>query len=473
MTDDTQFIEAFTTFLREVVETHRQQEAGPGELTRIVDAHLGADSVGCAVVTETLTPWRLVDADLVLERMSAGGRLIGLSAPHGHRDSGLRALLRGERGQAAPSTADHVTMPVGPAQERRVVAHGLRLLTYDGAPLAVLQRSADPEWGREQASIEVIGADPGRVDAFLAEVRRRMVAESVLRGQVISFRPETFGSSLGGLAFHERPAVTADEVVLPSGALERLERHVLGMREHRDTLLATGQHLKRGVLLYGPPGTGKTHTVRRLLSSAPDTTVLLLSGSALHLVGEAARLARALEPAIVVLEDCDLVAEDRDMSGSSDSGLFELLEALDGLDGDADVAFVLTTNRPDLLERALTQRPGRIDLAVEVPRPDVVARRALFALYARDLGLSAQATDRAAERAEGVTASFAKELMRRTVLTAAADGAVVGDDHLVRALEEMLGDNEAFTRSLLASGPSAFQAGDQRQPSLPDDGWSD
>lgn len=84
---------------------------------------------------------------------------------------------------------------------------------------------------------------------------------------------------------------------------------------------------------------------------------------------------------------------------------------MDGLEGDADIAFILTTNRPDLLERALIERPGRVDLALSVDKPDLDARRRLFALYAGELirsgALSAGVADLAAERTEGVTGSNA------------------------------------------------------------------
>jgi len=46
---------------------------------------------------------------------------------------------------------------------------------------------------------------------------------------------------------------------------------------------------------------------------------------------------------------------------------------MDGLGEDADVTFVLTTNRADLLEPALAQRPGRVDHAAELPLPDAAA----------------------------------------------------------------------------------------------------
>ena len=80
----------------------------------------------------------------------------------------------------------------------------------------------------------------------------------------------------------------------------------------------------------------------------------------------------------MVLEDVDLIAEHREMHMGPQPLLFTLLDAMDGLTAEADVAFILTTNRADLLEAALSQRPGRVDLAVEIPLPDEAARRALL-----------------------------------------------------------------------------------------------
>jgi len=82
-------------------------------------------------------------------------------------------------------------------------------------------------------------------------------------------------------------------------------------------------------LLYGPPGTGKAPTVRHLLVRTPKATTVLLTGTSIQFITRAAELARAMQPAIVVLE------------------------------GDSEVTFILTTNRVQVLERALAERPGR------------------------------------------------------------------------------------------------------------------
>ena len=105
-------------------------------------------------------------------------------------------------------------------------------------------------------------------------------------------------------------------------------------------------------------------------------TRLVLTGRSLVAVGAVTDLARALLPAVVVLEDVDLVAEERSLGPASSPVLFDLLDAMDGAAPDADLLFLLTTNRADLLEPALAARPGRVDVAVEIALPDAPARRA-------------------------------------------------------------------------------------------------
>ena len=88
---------------------------------------------------------------------------------------------------------------------------------------------------------------------------------------------------------------------------------------------------------------------------------------------------------MIVVEDVDLIAEDRGMHPGQHPLLFQLLNEMDGLAEDADVVFLLTTNRADMFEPALAARPGRVDQAVALELPDADARRRLFALYRGDL----------------------------------------------------------------------------------------
>ena len=172
------------------------------------------------------------------------------------------------------------------------------------------------------------------------------------------------------------------------------------------------------------------------------------------LIHQACALARMLQPALVVLEDCDLVAEARDFHhGTANPLLFQVLNEMDGLADEADVAFLLTTNRADLLEPALSQRPGRVDLAVEIPLPDADGRRRLLELYGPRLRLDETELAEVIERIDGTTASFSKELVRRAVLIAAERGsAETTAADMRQAVDELLSDRDALTRRLLG-GP--------------------
>ena len=139
--------------------------------------------------------------------------------------------------------------------------------------------------------------------------------------------------------------------------------------------------------------------------------------------GDVVLPATALVPAVVVLEDVDLVAEERSLGPASSPVLFDLLDAMDGAAPDADLLFLLTTNRADLLEPALAARPGRVDVAVEIALPDAPARERLLTLYGQNvpLALTEEDVSLAVERTDGTTASFLKELIRRSVLESLHD----------------------------------------------------
>jgi ATP-dependent 26S proteasome regulatory subunit len=268
------------------------------------------------------------------------------------------------------------------------------------------------------------------------------------------------------LSFLDRPHVARDQVILPAEVLGGIERQVLGVARHARRLLASGQHLKRGILLHGAPGTGKTHTVRYLIGELDGVTVLILSGGALRLIGEACSVARSLQPSLIVVEDVDLIAEERTGPAGHQPLLFQLLNEMDGLGADLDVTFLLTTNRADLLEPALAQRPGRVDHAALLPLPDAGARRRLLQLYQGNLDLDLADPDAVIGRTEGVTASFLKELLRRAALNAADDAGTeaplrVTGAHLNTALDELLDTRNQLTRLLLGApgrGPHGVDA---------------
>jgi ATP-dependent 26S proteasome regulatory subunit len=144
-------------------------------------------------------------------------------------------------------------------------------------------------------------------------------------------------------------------------------------------------------------------------------------------------------------------------SNSSTLLLNKLLNEMDGLREDAEVLFILTTNRPDQIEPALTARPGRIDQAIEFPLPDEEGRARLTRLYARGLEISEELLERIVSRTKGVSAAFIKELMRRCAQFQIefSRGKVLTQEAVDAAIEEMLFAGGSLNRRLLGGEVTA------------------
>jgi hypothetical protein len=461
-----EFAASFRSLL-EWVHSEAARAREPGEVVALVGDYLGEDAAAQSVVARSLPVFEHVNLQTALDAWSREpGREVlvhGIVMPPHHGPITLQQLLTGE---ALPplrlSAPPLVDLPNGPGSTLACLTLAVLLVSDAGGRYVVMVRS--PSEHEATLNVEIAGLPVDAAQAVhtrLAQLRHQL---NVYRGHVL----EVGFSPMGGivLEFGQIPLTARDDVVLPEAVLGRVERHALGVAAHRDALLAAGQHLKRGLLLYGPPGTGKTHTMRYLIGEMTGYTRFVLTGRSLHAIGAVAELARDLAPAVIVLEDVDLVAEDRSFGPGPTPVLFELLDAMDGAAADADLLFVLTTNRADLLEAALAARPGRVDVAIEIGLPDAEARERLLALYSRGVPLRLSGPERQeiVERTDGVTASFLKELLRRAVLESLHDGGaepLVTAVHTTRALDDLLDSGQQLTRSLLGVGndPESLPAG--------------
>jgi hypothetical protein len=441
-----EFGAAFLEFMRAMTEAARRPE--PLLLARLRD-HLGVEPSGLPVTSTAFGVAERPNLQLALDAVLPERDAIGIGGPHVHRmDSGF-AMMFSPPGPAPSGSApvEYADVEVGDGTVVRCIASALLLSSFDAEPVALIVSSGErPPMGHVQVRLEGISPREGVVSSLFRTLREAMREHNVFRGKVISLTP------MGSVTFPAIPHVERDALVLPEGTLERLEHHAISIAEHADVLLAAGRHLKRGVLLHGAPGTGKTLTVNYLLSATRGRTSVLLTGQALGQIAQAFAIARELAPATVVLEDVDLVAAERTMPGGHGI-LFELLNQLEGLAEDADLLAVLTTNRPDLIEPALAARPGRVDLALELPLPDEDGRRRLLRLYARQIELDAETERQLVQRSEGATGALIKELMRQATLRAAVNGAPACASDVASILDELLEERAALTRRLLGQPP--------------------
>lgn len=426
----------------------------PDGLSARLREHLGADAKGWPVVARAVEGYQRPNFQLAIDAFLQGeGReaeLIGLPETRGYR-MGLAELVKGsspwgeDGGEVGPVEYE----PVDVAEQRIMCVSAGLWLIRDGASRYVLMLRRSDEGPRSSAlGIEIMAEDRSLAEGVLAEIERLMRELNPYKGRVLVLSSSPWGGV--GVQVQRLPAVMREQIVFPDGVLERIERHTKTFGEHAEQLRAAGRHLKRGLLLHGPPGTGKTLTVMYLSSLMPERTTLLLTGQALAAVGPACEMARELAPAMLVMEDVDLVAENR-MQGRPTTILFELLNQLDGLNEDVDVIFVLTTNRPEIIEPALASRPGRVDLAIKMPLPDERGRARLLALYGEGLQLDLDDAARFITATADCTPAFIREVLRRAALLALERGQHnrITDEELTQATEELRGSADELTGRLL------------------------
>jgi len=441
----------FKRFLDDIVN---RAEVPEGPLLKRLREHLGGEPTHMPVISEEFERFQQanlqVAMDAYLEQPGHSAELIGLAAEN-KRNWGLGLSDFVNRGTSPYSLrlsegpVDYVNFHLDDERVLPVVQFGLYLVKADGVPLIAFVSGPNENMGptRARARIEVMAAERAGAERFIADITRLMSERNVYRGKVVSLGPQQFGFGAQTIiTFHRLPKVARDDVILPSGVLERIDRHAIAFSEHSGKLTASGRPIKRGLLLYGAPGTGKTLTIMYLAGRMRGRTVLLTTGRGLGFISAVAQMARILAPSTVVVEDVDLIAQERGMPGvQTQPLLFELLNEMDGLRDDVDVLFVLTTNRPDILEPALAARPGRVDLAIPLPLPDADARRRLFALYARGLDFAVTDLDKFITRTEGASPAYIKELLRKAAVFSAVDGdgatLRVTDKHLDEAMDEL------------------------------------
>ncbi|HLE62959.1 MAG TPA: AAA family ATPase, partial [Pyrinomonadaceae bacterium] len=213
-----------------------------------------------------------------------------------------------------------------------------------------------------------------------------------------------------------------------------------------------GGRAPRGILLSGPPGTGKTLLARAAANEA-GVPFLSVSGSSFQekFVGiGAARVrrlfveGRKLSPCIIFIDEIDALGRQRGRSNDSasadqDQTLNQLLIELDGFEPTSSIVVIGSTNRPDILDQALT-RSGRFDREITVNLAGVTGREAILRVHARGLRLESGLDLRwIARGTPGFSGAELANLMNEAAIAATRENAdAIGRKHIEIARDRIL-----------------------------------
>lgn len=401
------------------------------------------------VVGRTFPARVRADLQKVLEevvRQCRTEHFCGVRQRYSFVDLSFSGLFAADDGDVESATPHYDDVDVGDDKPVRCLANGLWMIERDGAKLVLLMVPQDSLGTVKALRVEIAHAGGPAGDAavehIFKQIEQAIAQASSYRGKALSLESgDSYSGCAHGVSVHPLRTVPREEIILPRQTLDLLDRNTVRFAEQRAKLTALGLSARKGLLFYGPPGTGKTHTIHYLKHALAGHTFFLLTAEQQALLPEYMTLARLLQPSVIVMEDADLIARNRESAGPCTEGLLNrLLNEMDGLRLDAQILFILTTNRPDTLEEALMARPGRIDQAIEFPLPDRDCRERLLSLYASGLNLGDALRAKIVAETDGVSAAFIKELVRRSAqyaLEAGRESSLDAPD-VENALQELL-----------------------------------
>jgi len=370
---------------------------------------------------------------LIYDRFKSTTQLINYSQIYQLAETGSIVSLTIEGEKLSLQTADgrrlQATVTSGAAQDGIVELLRKRNVAIEFRPL------------QPSTMVSVLGwLLPLSVVALLAIIGWRVFAK--VNGSDSNFQPADA---------HGKPTVRFDDVAGVDEAKAELSETIEFLRDPA-RFGRLGGRVPRGILMSGPPGTGKTLLARAAASEA-GVPFLSVSGSSFQEkfagVG-AARVrrlfaqGRKLAPCVIFIDEIDALGRQRGRSSDSasadqDQTLNQLLVELDGFDQTTSIVVIGSTNRPDILDRALT-RAGRFDREITVNLADVRGREAILEVHARELRLRPDLELRwIARGTPGFSGADLANLLNEAAIAAARDNSeAVSRQHVEYARDRIL-----------------------------------
>lgn len=225
-------------------------------------------------------------------------------------------------------------------------------------------------------------ADSPEAQAWLAELiegLEKWAREySVYRRQALSPLFNPYDASGTQIEFLE---LDPGDLELDARIDLELDENFMSFIRLHDILEPVGIRSHRGVLLCGEPGTGKTTTCRHLRKALPEHTFVIVGAGGMSAINQVFEFARRLEPSVIVFEDVDLLISGREELVGPNPSLQSLLNEMDGLQARDRTAVILTSNSWAFIEKALGDRPGRIDHKIFFDRPTPAHRGSLLGSF--------------------------------------------------------------------------------------------
>lgn len=254
---------------------------------------------------------------------------------------------------------------------------------------------------------------------------------------------------------NENVKVTFEDVAGLDEAKEEVQE-VVDLIKNPDRYKSLGARIPKGVLLTGPPGTGKT-LIARAMAGEAGVPFFTLSGSDFveMFVGVGAARVRDLfkqgrekAPCIIFIDEIEAIGRSRSRSQSQtnderENTLNQLLVEMDGFSSDETVIILAATNRPDLLDPALT-RPGRFDRQIHIGKPDLNEREAIFKVHLKKIVLGKDVDPRKlAEQTPGFAGAEISNTCNEAALHAARKRkTMVEMEDFVSAIDRVVGGLE-------------------------------